>query len=182
MRSGATRIASLLLGSLLAAACARGQTAPPSEYQLKAAFLYHFAQFVEWPAAAFPEAGSPLVIGILGENPFGAELEKTMSGKRINQHPLLVKEVRSLAEATNSCHMLFIAASEKKRLPEILAPLGGASILTVGETERFTEAGGIINFVLEGTRIRFQINETAARNARLRISSKLLSLASRTAR
>jgi hypothetical protein len=159
-----------------------GQTPSPSEYQLKAAFLYHFAQFVEWPPTAFPDPATPMVIAVLGESPFGEDLEKTISGKSINKHPLEVREIHSATEATNSCHLLFISSSEKRRLPETLAALRGTSVLTVSETEGFTESGGMINFVLEGTKIRFRINDAAAKSAGLKISSKLLSLASRPAR
>jgi hypothetical protein len=96
----------------------------------------------------------------------------------------VIKEFRSPIQATNwmqatNCHILFISSSEKKRLPEIFASLKGASVLTVGETDHFTESGGMINFFLEGTKMRFQINKDAATSAGLKISSKLMSLASR---
>jgi len=152
------------------------QAAPPSEYQLKAAYLFNFAKFVEWPTGAFAQATSPMVIGVLGDNPFGGDLERTIHGKSINDHPMQVRAVQSLGDA-KQCHILFISPSEKKRLPEIVAALRGVPVLTVGESEGFPEAGGMINFVLEGNKIRFQINNDAARNAGLKISSKLLSLA-----
>lgn len=166
-----------LLALLAAALNGHAQTAQPSEYQLKAAFLYHFAQLVNWPSDAFVESGSPMVIAVLGENPFGKQLEEAVQGKSINGHPLTVKAVQTIAELTNGCHVLFIATSEKKRLSEILATVRGKSMLTVGETEEFTETGGMINFIMEGTKIRFQINDSAAKKAGLKISSKLLSLA-----
>jgi hypothetical protein len=153
----------------------------PSEYQLKAAFLYHFAQFVEWPPNAFAETNSPMIIGIMGQNPFAGGLEQAVQGKTINNHPLTVKEIHSPAEATNNCHLLFISSSEKNRLPEIFAGMQGAAVLTVGETDHFTDAGGMINFVAQGNKIRFQINETATKKAGLKVSSKLLSLALRAA-
>ena len=145
------------------------------------AFLFNFAKFVAWPPEAFAEASSPIVIGILGENPFGGDLERTIRNKTISSRSLEVKEIRSLLEATN-CHVLFISTSEKQRLTEIIQGLRGASVLTVGETERFTEAGGMINFVLEENKVRFRINDEAAKSAKLKISSKLLSLALRPAR
>jgi hypothetical protein len=177
----ATSVSGLILACLVNGTAVPAQETQPSEYQLKAAFLYNFAQFVDWPAGAFAQPTSPLVIGILGDNPFGPGLEQTVRGKTINTHPLSVREFRSLAEVTNACQILFVSSTEKKRLPEIFAGLRGASILTVGETDRFTESGGMINFVLEGTKIRFQINDAAAKSAGLKISSKLLSLASRKA-
>jgi hypothetical protein len=181
MRFGAKPFLGLSLVWLLTVGGGRAQEFQPSEYQLKAAFLFNFAKFVEWPPEAFAEARSPIVIGILGENPFGGDLERTIRNKTISNRSLAVKEIRSLAEATN-CHLLFISTSEKQRLPEIIQGLRGASVLTVGETERFTEAGGMINFVLEGNKIRFRINDEAAKSAGLKISSKLLSLALRPVR
>jgi hypothetical protein len=180
MRLRATPILSLSLVWLLTVGGGRAQESPPTEHQLKAAFLLNFAKFVEWPPAAFAETGSPILLGILGENPFGDAVEQTIRGKTINNRPLMVKQFRLAAEATN-CHILFIGASEKARLPETLAALRGTSVLTVGEMDRFTETGGMINFVRQGNKIRFQINEVAAKSVGLKISSKLLSLASRPA-
>ena len=180
MRLRASPILSLGLVWLLALGGGRAQESPPTEYQLKAAFLLNFAKFVEWPPAAFAKADAPIVLGILGENPFGDAIEQMVRDKTINNRPLVVKGFRSSAEATN-CHILFIATSEKARLPEVLKSLSEAkaSVLTVGETDRFTESGGMINFVRQGNKIRFQINEAAAKSVGLKISSKLLSLAAR---
>ncbi len=167
---------------LISAQVACGEESPPSEYQLKAAFLFNFAKFAEWPSEAFTNATSPIVIGVLGTNRFVSDLEQTVRNKTINDRLLQVREIRSLTEATN-CHILFISRFSSEALPEIFAALRGASVLTVGdETEGFTEAGGMINLVVEEKKIRFQINNDAARNARLKISSKLLSLAVRPAR
>jgi hypothetical protein len=166
-----------LLALLAVALNGHAQGSQPSEYQLKAAFLYHFAQLVNWPPDAFAAADAPMVIGVIGENPFGKELEESVRGKSINGHPLAVKEVQTSGEGTNTCHILFISPSEKKRLSEILAAVRGKSVLTVGETDHFTETGGMINFTLDGTKIRFQINDAAAKAAGLKISSKLLNLA-----
>jgi len=155
---------------------ARGQEAGIAEYKVKAAFLFNFAKFVEWPAQSFATAETPLIIGIFGENPFGRDLEEIVHNKTINNHYIEVRELHSLAACTN-CHVLFISAVEKSRTAEILASMHDSSVLTVGESAGFTEAGGMINFVLEGKKIRFQINDEAAKKARLKISSKLLGLA-----
>src|SRR4051812_19392677 len=171
-------ISGVILALLLGMSNGRAQ-APPTEYQLKAAFLYHFAQFVEWPREVFNVPATPFVIGILGDNPFDDELAKAVTGKSINEHPLVVKEIKTAAEAATNCHILFICSSEKKRLPAIVAELHDARVLTVGEMPRFTETGGMINFVLEGTKIRFQVNAPAATTAGLKISAKLMSLATR---
>ena len=178
MHLPATPILRLALLWLLAMGVVCAQQSPPTEQQLKTAYLLNFAKFVEWPEASFAESSSPIVLGVLGENPFGDDLEQMVRGKTINNRPIVVKPCRSLAETTN-CHILFISASEKARLPEILAGLSGASVLTVSEMERFTEKEGMINFIRQGTKIRFQINEGAAKKVHLTISSKLLSLASR---
>jgi len=181
MRFRAAQILGLNLALLLASGAGRAQESQPSEYQLKAAFLFNFAKFVEWPPQAFAEPTSPVVIGILGENPFGDDLERTIRGKTVNNRPFAIKPIRSLPEA-RGCHILFISTSEKTRLPEILESLGTATVLTVGEMERFAETGGMINLVKEADKIRFQINDVAAKNAGLKISSKLLSLAIRPTR
>src|SRR5215210_2951157 len=139
MRFRAKSISRLILLLFLAVGDGRAQDSPPSEYQLKAVFLYNFAKFIEWPETAFAEPTSPLVIGILGENPFGDELERTIRGKMLNNRALTIKELHSLAEASSNCHILFVSSSEKKRLPEIFAGLRGVSVLTVGEIDRFTE-------------------------------------------
>lgn len=152
------------------------QDSAPTEYQIKAAFLYNFAKFVQWPPQAFASPTSPIVIGVLGKNNFGDVLEKTIRGKVINDRPLQFKQFHSVKEATN-CQILFISTSEKNSLPKILDDLQGASVLTVSETDHFTEAGGMINFIIEDNKIHFQINNEAAKKARLTISSKLLSLA-----
>lgn len=152
------------------------QDSSPSEYQIKAAFLFHFAQFVEWPPQAFANSQSPIVIGVLGKNVFGDVLVRTIHNKTVNHHPFQCEEIRSVREATN-CQILFISASEKNRLPKILKDLRGMNILTVSETDQFIQDGGIINFVIEDDEIHFQINDDAAKKAGLKISSKLLSLA-----
>lgn len=157
----------------------RAQAPPATEYQLKAAYLWNFAKFIDWPATAFTNDTSPFVMGVLGDNPFGSDLELTVRGKQINTHPITVKPRVTLAEA-RQCHILFVSTSETNRLAEIFQSLSGTSVLTVGETGQFTEKGGMINFVFEDKKIRFQINDDAAKSASLKISSKLLSLAVRT--
>jgi len=152
------------------------QTASPSEYQLKAAFIYNFAKFIDWPAEAFKDDRSPFIIGILGDDPFGNNLERTVAGKMINTHPITIQNFREAGDATK-CHLLFISNSKKEQLPEIIKKLHGATVLTVGETERFVETGGMINFVNEDKKVRFQINDDATKAAKLKLSSKLLSLA-----
>lgn len=154
----------------------RAQTFVPREYQLKAVFLFNFAQFVEWPPTAFPEAGAPIYIGVLGDDPFGPILEQVVRGETIHHRRLVIKRSRQL-EDLKACHLLFISRSEEGQLAQILAGVAGASILTVGETEQFAHRGGVINFTLQENKIRFEINLHAAERAGLKISSKLLQLA-----
>ncbi len=175
MRLGAKPILSLAFFLLLI--LAPGQVNEPrlSEYQLKAAFLFNFAKFVDWPPEAFPSETSPLVIGVLGQNPFGKDLGDVIRNKVIGGHPV-TQRMTSL-EAAGGCHVLFISSSERKRLREIIHTLQGNSVLTVGDSDEFIAAGGMINLFVEGKKIRFQINQPAAKSAGLKVSSKLLCLA-----
>jgi hypothetical protein len=161
---------------LLAVYSAGAQAPPPTEYQIKAAFIYNFAKFTDWPADAFRDAKAPFVLGILGENPFGNDLDRTLTGKTIAEHPMTIQIFRAAAEATN-CHLLFINRTEKENLPDILKTVRGSSIMTVSEMDQFIEAGGMINFIEVANKIRFQINDDAAKSAHLKISSRLLGLA-----
>ena len=173
MRFGATL--TCVLGLLLGFEVGRAQDSPPSEYQVKAAFIFNFAKFIEWPSHAFADMNAPLCVGVLGDNPFGKDLTGFLRDKTINNRPVVVKEVRSIAEA-KACQVLFVSPSESKRAPEILRELSASNVLTISETERFITDGGMINFFREGTRIRFQINDQAAKNSGLKIASKLLEL------
>lgn len=149
------------------------QSPPDPEYQLKAVFLFNFAQFVEWPASAFPSPETPLVIGVLGEDPFGPYLDETVRGEKVNDRPLVVRRYQSVEEIT-TCHILFISRAEEGRLKGILDSLRGRSVLTVSDADRFATRGGMIRFVTDHHRIRFRINLEAARAANLTLSSKLL--------
>lgn len=152
---------------------AGGLRAATPEYQVKAVFLFNFAHFVEWPAAAFADTQSPLVIGVLGDDPFDTALDETVRDEKVSGHPLVIRRFRR-AEDIADCHILFISRSETPRLGEILGRLRGRSILTVGDVAGFALAGGIIRFVTENNKTRFRINVETARAARLTISSKLL--------
>jgi len=140
------------------------------EYQVKAAFLFNFAKFIEWPDSAFKTPDEPISICVLGKNPFVSALEGVVRGNSIGGRNLVVREV-SNAQQANSCHILFVDASKPKQLRQLLEDLKGLSILTVGNTEDFAANGGMINFKLKDGRIRFEIAVDAAERARLRISS-----------
>jgi uncharacterized protein DUF4154 len=153
-----------------------GQTAPSAEYQIKAVFLFNLAQFVDWPSKAFPESGKPLVIGVLGEDPFGSYLDETLRGEKVQNRPLVLQRYRRVSEV-RVCHVLFISRSENDRLDQIFAALRGRSVLTVGDSDDFITRGGMIRLVTERNRIRIRINADTVRAAGLTISSKLLRLA-----
>jgi len=161
-------VALLVTGQRVAAQGVRA-----SEYQLKAVFLFNFAQFVDWPAEAFPDSATPLVIGILGNDPFGETLDLTVRDERLGGRPFQVQRYRSVDEI-KTCHILFISRSEGARPATILAGLQHRPILTVSDADRFAERGGMIRFVTDRSRIRLQLNLDAAQAAHLTISSKLL--------
>jgi hypothetical protein len=160
---------------MITALDARGQEAKPGEYEVKAAYLYHFAKFVDWPADAFKDDQSPICLSILGDDPFGSILN-SIRDKTVRGRTLIIKRCRSI-EQIHGCHILFISPSEKGNLKQILNVLKSSSILTVSETERFTQQGGMINFITVDNRIQFEINPAAAQRNRLKISSQLLKLA-----
>ncbi len=149
------------------------QAAASPEYQLKAVFLFNFAQFVEWPPSAFPQPDTPLAICVLGEDPFGSYLDETVRGERVGNRALAVRRYRKVEEIT-ACHILFVSRREQGRLDEVLDSLKGRSVLTVSDADRFASRGGMIRFVTENNRIRLRINLEAAKAANLTISSKLL--------
>ena len=144
--------------------------------QVKAAFLFKFAYFVDWPAAAFNDPAAPLVIGILGEDFFGDALEKMVRGKKVKGRQVEIRRF-SEYEEVGVCHILFIGSGMKDSLKETLKQLDGTNILTVGEHKRFARAGGMIQFVMRDGMVRFAIQPEAARRAGLRLGAKLLKLA-----
>jgi hypothetical protein len=168
---------SLSLIVLAAGALQLGAQGPAfDEYQVKAAFLYNFAKFVEWPPGTFANSNDPIEICIAGQNPFGSILEDMVQGRKIGERAFTVRRLPGTQQASK-CQILFIGAAESKRIRPLLETLKSAGILTVGETDDFTAAGGIIAFKLEGTRVRLQIAIDTAERVGLRISSKLLGLA-----
>lgn len=170
------RLVLLLLISFAAVASVRAQDSAPTEYQLKAVFLYNFAKFIDWPPGSFATPQSPFLICILGADPFGSAIDDTLKNKTVGDRPLVVERAKESAEVRH-CQIVFISASEKHRLPEILIALQGANALVVGDTDGFADTGGTVQLMLEQNHIRFAINTNAADSAGLRISSKLLALA-----
>jgi hypothetical protein len=161
---------------LLAAVPLENPTTTFKEYQVKAAFLFNFSKFVEWPARKFADGTSPIVIGILGANPFGSELEKAVRGRHINGREVVVQQFDT-PEAARAAHLLFVSASSDPSMVSALRALDGSAVLTVGESDAFTRHGGIITLVLEGDKLGFTINIDSAGRAGLKISAQLQKLA-----
>ncbi|MGB6684559.1 MAG: YfiR family protein, partial [Candidatus Acidiferrum sp.] len=147
-----------------------------SEYQVKAAFLFHFAQFVEWPQVAFKDAAAPLTYCTVGEDFFHGALDASLTGKTIDGRPIRVRHFKQAREI-QGCQVLFIGAQQKQFVFATLANLNGSPVLTVGESEQFVQEGGMIGFLLEDNKVRFEINLSAAEHAKLKISARLLELA-----
>ena len=171
-----SRRATVLIGLVLLCsieATASAQPAIPDEYQVKAAFLFNFAQFVEWPARAFASKETPLVIGILGSDPFGAYLDQLVSGERIGERPLVVRRYKRV-EDIGECHILFISRVEAAALAKVLPRLKDRNLLTVGDLDTFTREGGMVRFAMESGKVRLKINVEAAKACDLTISSKIL--------
>lgn len=146
------------------------------EYAVKAAFLHKFGSFVEWPATAFASPASPFQLCVVGEDPFGAALDKAVSGQQIARRPVEVRRLKTV-KPDSGCHIVYLAASETQRLAQIIEALRGSSVLTVSDGRSPGAATGIINFVIKDDRVRFDIDDEAAAQNRLAISSKLLSVA-----
>jgi hypothetical protein len=157
------------------AASARQQPAAP-EYRIKAAFLYNFTLYAEWPATAFESPEAPFVLAIAGRDPFGDELDAAVRGKTVKGRVIDIRRFERAADVTE-CHLLFITSDEMKSFGQILRRFQGAPLLTVAETENFTSAGGVIRLFVQENKIQFEVNTDAAARAKLKLSSKLLSLA-----
>lgn len=146
---------------------------PSKAEQVKAVFLFNFTQFITWPSGSFASAGSPFVIGILGNNPFGNFLHEVVKGEKMEDHPITVQQFSSVREV-GQCHLLFI---NLPNAAEAVKELNQAGMLTVGDAANFARHGGMIGFYVENNKIRLQINSRTAKAANLTISSKLLRLA-----
>jgi hypothetical protein len=155
---------------------AAGTPEGPTEYQVKAAFLYNFAKYVQWPADAPARRAGTFVITVLGHDPFGTSLDRVLDGKAVDTLRVVVRRAAT-AEELEESQIVFISDSERGQVREILKRLEGTATLTVAEMDRFAEHGGVIRFRNDGERIRLDINPMAAGRARLKLSSELLKLA-----
>ena len=156
-----------------------GAQGPPSEFEIQAVYLVKFIQFVDWPASAFPAEDSPLVVGVLGSDPFGGALDDMVKGEVVKQHRVVVRRFRNLREYKDSkdVQVLYVSASEKSHLRNIVDSLRDRSVLTTSDLGDFSSQGGIVRFFIENKKVHFCINIDAAKRANLQISSKLLQLA-----
>ena len=152
------------------------QSDSPSEYQVKAAFLFNFAKFVDWPVDTYPSPQSAFAICVLGDDPFGALLDNTLAGKSLGTHPVVPRRIKEFNELRH-CQIVFVSSSERQNYTQIVETARGSRVLLVGETEGFAASGGAVEFTLESNHVRFAINPEAAQRAGLTLSSKLLMLA-----
>jgi uncharacterized protein DUF4154 len=152
------------------------QSDQPSEYEVKAAFLFNFTKFVEWPDGSFNDPHAPIVIGIIGDDPFGESLIRIVGGQKAQGRAIVIIRYRR-GDDLRRCHILFISASERQHSAQIVASLRDASVLTVSDIDGFAEAGGAMQFVMQESRVRFVVNLDAATQSKLRVSAKLLVLA-----
>lgn len=151
------------------------QQSKPQEYQVKAIYLYNFSKFVQWPPAA--ERSDTFAICVIGRDPFGAALDSALAGEKIDQKTMVARRIADAQEATK-CQILFVADSESGRVKQILSALGKSSVLTVSDIPEFSLNGGMIEFVIQENKVRFDVNLTAANKAGLTLSSQLLKVAS----
>jgi len=163
------------LGVILAVGQGWAQDVPTKEYEIKAAFLFNFVQFVKWPPAAFASPDAPLCIGILGPDPFAGALDDTIRGEAVNGHKLVLQRSNNIDDL-RGCQMIFVARSEANDVGPILTAVNSGPILTVSEIDHFAQDGGDIGFYLSNGKVRFEINPEAARRVGLKISSQLLAL------
>jgi hypothetical protein len=155
---------------------ARAQSREGTEYEVKAAFLYNFSKFVEWPPDAFQSEKAPITLCVFLHDPFGSALDDVIRGKSSNNRQFVARRVSELRDL-KTCQLVFVGDRENKRVPEVLNSLKGSSALVVGESQGFADRGGGIQFYMEDNKVRFSANVDALQRARLTVSSKLLALA-----
>jgi len=166
------RVLAFTIGAIWAATA----DAEVEEYQLKAAVVYNFAKFVEWPPQSFTSASEPIAVCIVGQDPFGNWLGETLAGRMVGGRRFVIRHASEPQEA-GRCQILFVSSSERKRFRNILAEVKGDGVLTVGDTPGFAALGGVVNLRLDGETVRMEVNLESAKQKKLQISAKLLSLA-----
>ena len=164
-----------LVWALVAASCLWAQGLKPTDYDVKAVYLYNFGRFVEWPASATTN-GDSFNVCVLGQDPFGRALDDTLAGENIGGRSVTAKRISTPQEAVG-CQILFMSYTEDSRLTKIIEALNKGAVLTVSDMPQFSQRGGMIQFVLEGKKVRFEVNLTAVQRAGLTLSSELLKVA-----
>jgi YfiR/HmsC-like len=155
----------------------RAQT-QADEYRVKAGFIFHFAQFVEWPAGTFSSSAGSITFCTLGEDPFHGDMESLLRGKAVAGKSVRVLHLKQVQDS-KQCHVLFLDTNDNQLVPSALAIVKNLPILTVGESDDFLERGGMIRFSMEDRRIRFEVNQQAAEATHLKVSARLLLLATK---
>jgi len=175
---GTARLVALAaLAAVVALAPATARPAdPPTDRDVKAAFLYRFTQYVEWPTAAFESPDSPVVLGVLGDAAYVQVIAASAGGKSAGGRPIVVRQLQSPSGAVG-CHVVFVGASQAAAVPAIVRAVSASPVLTVSDAAEFAKAGGAVGFVVRNGKVAFQINVGAAGRAGLKVSSKLLRLA-----
>jgi hypothetical protein len=163
----------LLLFLLIARQAETAEAVP--EYQVKAAFILNFTKFIEWPAGAFADSKAPVVLGVVGQDPFGGYLDQMLTGKQAQGRQLQLKKIEH-GGTCSGCHLLFISSSEAGRIQEILRSVGGGGTVTISDIPDFESQGGTIRLFITGQRVRFAINTEAPASASVKFSSQLLKL------
>lgn len=172
----ASRLTNVVIACALLAAILDGQQTKPTEYQVKAVYLYNFGRFVDWSATLPAAKGDSFAVCVMGQDPFGRTLDSTLAGELIDERKVVAKRISRPQDAA-TCQVLFISSSEDGRLKDILPLLDKLKVLTVSDMPRFSERGGMIQFVLEKDKIRFEVNLTNTERAGLNLSSELLKVA-----
>jgi hypothetical protein len=170
-------LAAFIVWSFLTAANLPAQHPNPNEYQVKAAYLYNFARFVKWPTGIATAKADSFAVCVIGQDPFGSTLDSTLAGEALDGKPVVVRRI-ARPQDSQDCRILFVSSTEEHHLKEILAAIDQSAVLTVSDIPGFSRRGGIIQFVVEGDRVRFEINLATAESARLVLSSELLKVAS----
>lgn len=175
-RGGRKLCAIILVLSSLGAALQASAQQGASEYEVKAVFLHHFFQFVQWPDSAFSDSSSPYIVGVLGDDPFGHLIDEALQGDSVGGRPIHIRRYEDLQAARES-HLLYIAETDEKKLKKMLDNLRNQEVLTVSDVEGFGSMGGMIELAKNGTSLKLKINHQSAKDAKLQISSRLLKLA-----
>ena len=162
--------------ALLASSAGGAARLEPSEYGLKSVFLYQFCRFMEWPQSAFSSPNDPLIIGIVGDDPFGSSLREAVEGETYHGRPIRVEHYRTPRDIRR-CHILFVSRSLVDQMDQILPQIAGKNVITVGETDGFLDHGGMIALTADRNRVHLRVNTSSLRAANVDVSSKLLRVA-----